>query len=138
MGFNRTDVSPTGKLRQPLRSGDGFIANVAPVNFNTQTDETLTMSDLGGGAIHQGLTLTSDVIYTLPLGTLMEASFVGMDLGDAYTFAVTNGQAAAFDVVLAVAAGVTAVGTNNSLSVAPQSTRMFTLIKTATDTFTVY
>ena len=136
--FLRTLVSPTGHLPAPLRAGDGFVANVGPVNFNTETDEALTISQVSAGSIHQGLTLTSDVIYTLPIATIIAAEWPEMDLGDAFTFAVTNGQAAAFDVVIAVDTGVTAVGTNNSISVAPQATRMFTLVKTAAATFDLY
>lgn len=138
MGFNRANVSPDGKLLQPLRGGDGFIANLAPTNFNTETDETITTAQLGGGAILQGLTLTSDVTYTLPTAALIVAEWPEMDVGDAYTFYVANNQAAAFDVIIAVGAGITAIGTNNNLTVAPQAGKMFTLVKTAAATFDLY
>lgn len=140
MGFRRALVSGSGTMPQPLRAGDGFIANVLPTNFNTETDETITVSELSGGAILQGLTLTSDVIYTLPTAALIAAAvtFVDMDIGDAFTFYVANNQAAAFDVIIGAGVGNTAVGTNNNLTIAPQSGKMFTLIKTAAATFDLF
>ena len=138
MPFLRANVSADGKLLQPLRQGGGFIANLGPLNFNTQSDETITVAELGGGAILQGLTLTSDVSYTLPTAALIAAEWPEMDVGDAFSFYVGNNQAAAFDVVIVPGTGNTAVGTNNNLSVAPQSGKMFTLVKTAAATYDLY
>ncbi len=114
------------------------LFNFLPAAFAAETDETITMQQLGGGLIHQGTTLTSDVIYTLPTAALIAAAYTGMDIGDAYSFVVNNAQAAAFDVVIGAGAGNTAVGANNSLSVPPQSSRVFTLVKTAAATFDLY
>lgn len=138
MGFNRVLVSKAGILPLPSRAGVGFISNVLPKNFNTESDETITMSELSGGSILQGLTLTSDVVYDLPTSVEVEAEWPEMDLGDAYTFYVGNNQAAAFDVVIAVGAGMTAIGTNNNLSIAPQSGKMFTIVKTSNTTHDLY
>lgn len=138
MGFNRVLVSKAGILPLPSRTGVGFISNVLPKNFNTESDETITMSELSGGSILQGLTLTSDVVYDLPTSVEVEAEWPEMDLGDAYTFYVGNNQAAAFDVVIAVGAGMTAIGTNNNLSIAPQSGKMFTIVKTSNTTHDLY
>lgn len=138
MGFLRASVSADGKLKQPLRAGDGFISNVSPTNFNTETDETITTAQLSGGSIVQGLTLTSDVIYTLPTSVLIEAEWPEMDVGDAYTFYVANNQAAAFDVVIAIGVGMTAIGTNNNLTIAPQAGKMFTIVKTSTTTHNLF
>ncbi len=138
MPFLRTLVSPDGRLPQPLRAGAGILANMAPDARAAETDETLTVANISGGLIHQGTTLTSDVIYTLPTAALIAAEYTTMDIGDAYTFAVNNAQAAAFDVVIGAGVGNTAVGANNSLSVPPQSTRLFTLVKTAAATFDLY
>ncbi len=138
MGFNRALVSPDSKMPQPMRAGDGMLANFIPTNFNAEADATLTVSQLSGGLIHQGLTLSSDVVYTLPTAALIAAAFPTMDIGDAYSFVVNNSQAAAFDVVIGAGVGNTAVGTNNSLSVPPQSSRVFTLVKTAAATFDLY
>lgn len=138
MGFKRALVSGDGSLPQPLRAGDGLLANFLPTNFNAEADATLTVAQLAGGLIQQGLTLTSDVVYTLPTAALVLAAFPEMDDGDAYTVEVTNAQAAAFDVTIAVGADMTAIGTNNSLSVAPQSSRFFTLVKTSATTMDLY
>ena len=133
--FVRVLASADGKLPQPMRAGVGLLANVAPKIFTTETDENLSMADIGGGLIHQGTTLTSDVNYTLPTAATIAASFSTMDVGDAYSFMVNNSQLGAFDVVIVVNTGITKVGTNNTLSVPPQSTRIFTLIKTAAATY---
>ena len=138
MGFRRVLLSGSGTLPQPLRSGDGFVANVLPKNFNTETDGTITTTELGGGMILQGLTLTSDVTYTLPTAVLIVAEWEEMDVGDAFTFYVGNNQAAAFDVIIEEGVGGTVIGTNNNLTVAPQSGKMFTIIKTAATTYDLY
>jgi len=138
MGFGRVDFQETGVIPQPSRAGAGWISNVAPTNFNTETNEVLTTAQIGGGSINQGLTLTSDVTYTLPTSVLIEAEWSEMDIGDSYSFNVSNSQAAAFDVVLAVGAGTTAIGTNNNLTVSPQASKMFTLTKTSNTTHDLY
>lgn len=136
--FLRANVSADGKLVQPLRAGDGFVANLAPLNLAAETDETLTTAEISGGSVQQGTTLTSDVIYTLPTAALIAAEWPTMDVGDCFVLEVTNAQIAAFDVVIAVGAGITAIGANNSLSVPPQGSRLFKLIKTAAATFDLY
>lgn len=136
--FIRALVSPNSHLPQPMRAGDGLLANFAPDARAAETDETLTVANISGGLVHQGTTLTSDVVYTLPTAALIAAAFDTMDIGDAFSFLVNNSQAAAFDVVIGAGAGNTAVGANNSLSVPPQSTRIFTLVKTAAATFDLY
>lgn len=138
MGFLRTDVDQGGRLAAPIRAGAGFVANVSPKNYNTESDETITIAELSGGAILQGLTLTSDVTYTLPTAALIAAEWPEMDVGDSYTFYVANNQAAAFDVIIGEGVGNTKVGTNNNLTVAPQSSKMFTLTKTAAATYDLY
>ena len=140
MSFNRAMISPDGKMPQPMRAGAGMLANFLPKLFNAEADATLTVSEISGGMIFQGLTLTSDVVYTLPTAALIAAGngFDAMDIGDAFSFVVVNSQVGAFDVVIAVGVGITAIGTNNTLSVAPQTSRVFTLIKTAAATFDLY
>lgn len=140
MGFNRPNVSKTGKLVQPMRAGAGLLANFSMTTFGAETDADLTLSQVSGGHLFQDVTLTSDVSYTLPLAADIADSpqFDTMDVGDAYSFVVTNSQVGAFDVVLVVNTGITAVGANNTLSVPPQSSRIFTLVKTAAATFDLY
>lgn len=140
MGFNRTLLSNSERQPSPSRIGDGLLAHLLPKNYNTESDETITTAELSGGSILQGLTLTSDVTYTLPTAALLSAErgFDSMDIGDSYSFYVGNNQAAAFDVIIAVGVGITAVGTNNNLTVGPQSGKIFTLVKTAAATFDLY
>lgn len=140
MPFNRHLLSEDSRLPRPAMGGDGMCAHLLPINFNTESDETLTVNQLGGGSILQGLTLTSDVTYTLPTATLIQAAsgFDKMEVGDSFSFYVGNNQAAAFDVIIAVGAGITAIGTNNNLTVGPQSGKIFTLVKTGTNTFDLY
>lgn len=126
------------RMPQLSRSGIGLVSNFAIDNRAAETDETLTIGQISGGLIHQGTTLTSDVIYTLPIAAVIAAAYTGMDIGDAYSFVVNNSQVGAFDVVIAVAAGITKIGANNTLSVPPQSSRIFTLVKTAAATFDLY
>jgi len=140
MGFKRVLISDTSRIPQPMRIGDGLLANILPKNYNTESDETVTTTELSGGSILQGFTLNSDVTYTLPTAALLaaEAGFDAMDVGDSWSFYVANNQAGAFDVIIAVGVGMTAIGTNNNLTVAPQSGKIFTLIKTAAATFDLY
>ena len=126
------------RMSQLSRAGIGLVSNFIADNRAAETDETLSVADLSGGLIQQGTTLTSDVVYTLPTAALIAAEFTGMDIGDAYSFVVTNAQAAAFDVVIGAGAGNTAIGANNTLSVPPQSSRIFTLVKTAAATFDLF
>ena len=140
MGFNRAMISPDGRLPQPMRTGAGLLANILPFVYAAEADATLSIGAISGGMVFQGTTLTSDVVYTLPTAANLAVApgFDAMDIGDAFSFMVNNSQVGAFDVVIAVGAGITKVGANNTLSVAPQSTRMFTLIKTAAATFDLY
>ena len=138
MGFGRVAVFNSSKLPEPSRAGQGLIANFLPTNFNAEADATLTVAQIAGGAILQGLTLTSDVTYTLPTAALILAAFPDMDIGDSFSFYVGNNQAAAFDTIIAVGTGITAVGTNNNLTVAPQSGKIFTLVKTSSTAMTLY
>ncbi len=129
--FLRTNVSADGKLPQPLRGGHGFIGQPSVHQRVAETDETLTVNDISGGIVQQQTTLTSDVSYTLPTAALILAEYPEMDIGDTITLFVKNAQAAAFDVVLVVGAGITKLGTNNTLSTPPQATNVFTLEKSA-------
>ena len=140
MGFNRVLLSPDSRMPQPMRAGAGLLANFLPTAWAAETDEDITLSEMSGGLLVQGTTLTSDVTYTLPTAADIAAApgFDAMDIGDAFSFVVKNSQAGAFDVVIAVGAGITAVGANNTLSVPPQGELTFTLVKTAAATFNLY
>jgi len=127
-----------GAMVRPSDVGDGLLSNFHIKAYAAETDETITVAELAGGLIFQGTTLTSDVIYTLPTAALIAAAADEMDIGDAYSFVVKNSQVGAFDVVIAVGVGITAVGANNTLSTPPQSSNVFTLVKTAAATFDLY
>lgn len=138
--FHRVNIHNAANMSIPSRAGTGLTANFLPKVFAAETDETLLTDEVAGGLIHQGTTLTSDVIYTLPTSALLlaENGFDSMDVGDAYSFVVVNSQVGAFDVVIAVGTGQTKIGANNTLAVAPQASRIFTLIKTGDATFDLY
>lgn len=138
MSFHRASIDKGGRISEPSRAGAGFTANVIALLLVAETDETITMAELSGGMIVQGTTLTSDVTYTLPTSVLVEAQWSEMDVGDTYVFCVTNAQAAAFDVVIAVGAGMTKQGANNTLSVPPQCSRMFVIEKTSNTAHKLY
>lgn len=126
------------RMPQLSRAGIGLVSNFAIDNRAAETDETLTIGQISGGLIHQGTTLTSDVTYTLPIAAVIAAAYTGMDIGDAYSFVVNNSQVGAFDVIIAVGNNITKVGADNTLSVPPQSSRIFTLVKTGAATFDLY
>lgn len=138
MSFVRAKLTDGGRLESIARAGVGFLANVTPTAFAAETDETLTVAEIGGGLLIQGTTLTSDVTYTLPTAALIVAEWPEMDVGDAYTFYVGNAQAGAFDVILAVGAGITLIGANNSAATPPQASRMYTLVKSGAATYDLY
>jgi len=137
MGFNRTDVSADGKLRQPLRAGDGFIANPLPKIYAAETDEDITLAELSGGYIVQGSTLTSDVAYTLPTAAAILAEWPEMDVGDSFVFYVGNHQAGAFDVLISANTGISTSTTVDN-NVAPKGGKMFLLVKASATTMNLY
>jgi len=141
MGFGRIEFDANGNRQpRPSRGGDGLMANLAPHSRVAETDETLSVANIDGGLVQQNTTLTSNVTYTLPTAALIlaENSYAVMDVGDSYSFFVTNAQASAFDVILAVGVGITAIGANNSLQVGPRTSRVFTLVRTGVATFDLY
>jgi hypothetical protein len=138
MSFHRANITGPDRLVQQSRAGDGLTANFIIKAYAAEADATLTLADINGGFIHQGTTLTSDVTYTLPTAAILAAAWTNMDIGDTYPFMVNNSQVGAFDVVIAVGTGITAVGANNTLSTPPQSTRTYVLKKTAAATFDLY
>jgi len=131
MTFNRVLVMGSGKAIHENRAASGFHANVGVALYNAEADATLAPWQLTGGSIVQGLTLTSDVVYTLPTAADLGAHMPEMDVGDALGFFVTNAQAAAYKVTLAVNTNVTKIGTNNDLSVVAGASKLFTLVRIA-------
>lgn len=137
MSFSRVLLAKSGVIPAPSRAGDGFVAAVAPYVYVAEVDATITVDQLNGGSIVQGTTLTSDCVYTLPTAALMLAAWPEMDIGDTFSFMVTNAQVGAFKVIIAVGTGITAVGANNTLSVPAERSRLFTLTKTSSTAMTL-
>jgi len=138
MSFKRVLVQSDAGIPQPLRAGDGWVANVNPVNNTTDAAVALTVDNITGGLIQQGVTLTAARIWTLPTAAAILAAYPTMDIGDAFTFVVGNVQSAAFNITIAVGVGITAVGANNSLVITPPNTKTFTLVKTSSTTMNLY
>ena len=139
MGFVRVPVDDGSRITAPSRAGTGIVANIIPFNYDTESDETILISELAGGSIHQGLTLTTDVTYTLPTAAIILAEWPEMDIGDAFSFNVTNASVAAANyVIIDVGVGISFVGTNNNGAVEPKTGRLFTLVKTSATTMDLY
>lgn len=139
MGFIRTMVSGDGRLPHPMRAGDGLAANFQVYENAADAILTLTTAILSGGKIAQTTTLTADRIFTTDTAENLVAAFPEMDVGDAFSFVVSNGQTGAFDIILAGGTGVTLKGAGN---VGLQCSRVFTLVCTnntsGTEAFDLY
>lgn len=130
MGFLRVSASADGKLKQPLRAGAGFIANVAPVNITTASGTVnITVQQISGGAILQDTFLTGSTTYILPDAVDVLAEWPEMDIGDAFTFWLCNNQTATFTLFLNQSATITKAGAGTSLQLAAGAGRMITLVK---------
>jgi len=135
-GFNRLMVSADGRLPQPSRVGDGMLSHFKVYNHVGDANFTATVEILSGGHITQDTALTAARTITTDTAALIAAAWPEMDIGDSYSFVVSNSQAGAFNLVVAGGAGVTlqtVVG-----NVVPGSSRVFTLVKTAAATFDLY
>ena len=135
MPFGRVLFSADSNLGQPLRAGDGFVANVLIKENAADAALVLTVADVAGGFVTQTTTLTADRIFTTPTAALLAADFPTMDVGDSFVFVVSSAQTGAFDIILAGGTGVTLKGAGN---VGLQSSRTFVLVKTAAATFDLY
>lgn len=133
--FGRVGFSADSKLPQPLRAGDGFVANVGVTENAADAALIFTTAQLSGGFITQTTTLTADRTFTTPTAALIDAEFPTMDVTDSFVFCVSSAQTGAFDVILAGGTGVTVQGSGN---VGLQSSRMFVLVKTGTATYDLF
>lgn len=135
MAFGRVGFSADGRLPQPLKVGDGIVANVAVHSKTDDAAATITTTQLAGGFIQQSGTLTAGRTITTPTGTLLDAAFPTMDVGDSFCFVVSNANAGAQNLTVAGGTGVTLTGSG----VIPQyGSRMFALVKTGTATYSLY
>lgn len=126
--------------------GDGNIAERA---FQTQiphvtatTSATLTVAQVVSGLIVANQGASGAATYTLPTGTLLDATLTNMKVNSFFDFTIVNiSTTAAEDVTVAVGTGITAYG---SLVVASNaaatdiSSGTFRLVKTGTATYNLY
>jgi len=135
MPFGRTSFSGDGRLPQPLREGDGFVANVGVTENAADADLILTTAQLSGGFITQTTTLTAPRTLTTPTATEIDAEFPTMDVGDSFMFSVSSAQFSAFNTIVAGGTGVTLQGVGN---VVAESSRMFALVKRGVATYDLF
>ena len=126
MSFVRPLVNHGGRnLPEPMRVGVGYLANPQQQAVSADAATTLTTADiLGGLIIRSGA--TADRIDTTPTAVLLLAALEGMDIGDVFTFKVSN--QVAFAITLAGGVDVTASG---NLVVAANGNKEFLLEKTS-------
>lgn len=139
--FKRHMVREGGMIR-PSAAGDGLAANFNVALIESNANLTLTVPQVLGGLILAALTLTANRTYTLPTAVALAAAMPDMNTGDAYSFVVTNGQAAANDIIIGAGVGITVKGTNNYLSASPKASTVMTLVMTddtaGAETFDLY
>lgn len=132
MGFNRVLLSKDAKLPQPMRAGDGLVANFG-VYQGADAADTLTVADIAGGYVLASV--TGARTYTLDTAANIAAAFDTMDIGDSFSFVVTVSKATNA-VTVAVGTGITLQSGGGV--VAPQSSRVFVLVKTGAATFDLF
>ena len=128
MGFKRGIIQDQG-LSRNMRAGDG--ATWAPILVIVAADAAyqVTVADLAAGAI-QFTGFTAGRALTAPLGTLVEAAFPEMDIGDSIAFKAS--VVPAFAGTWTAATGVTIAGRTTL----PASSSQDVLIrKTALNTY---
>lgn len=107
MGFLRNLVSSAATLTRPARQGDGVLAHVQMSTIATDTNLTLTVAQISGGAIRfSGFTAGRNV--TTPTAALILAANPDMDIGD--TFSLIVSVTPAFAATWVAGTGVTLTG----------------------------
>lgn len=133
--FRRAMVFGGDRLPQPMRVGDGLIANPSVFSKTDDADATLSVDEVLGGFIQQAGTLTAGRTLTTPTATALAAALDGMDVGDGFCFVVSNANAGDFAVTIAGGTDVTLVGSG---AIPQFGSRMFCLVKTGAATFSLY
>lgn len=104
--FVRNIVRQSGTHRE-ARTGDGLCAHIKPVVVATAGALTIGVDAIqNGAAVFTGA--AGAVAYTFPIATLLIAALPDMDIGDTYSFIVSN--TAAQVATLTTAAGITLTG----------------------------
>lgn len=125
--FNRVQVFEKGEQR-PSRVGDGWMASPIASAIAADSNQTITAAMLLGGLVTHA-THTASRTDTTDTAVNILAAMHDMDIGD--TFVVAIASLAAFTIVVAGGAGVTASG---NLTVAANSMKFFVLTKTSATT----
>lgn len=104
--FVRPIVRQSGTHRE-ARIGDGTLMAIKPTVVATAGALTIGVDAiLGGAAVFTGA--AGAVAYTFPTAALLLAALPDMDIGDTYTFIISN--TAAQVATLTTAAGITLTG----------------------------
>jgi hypothetical protein len=130
-GANVVSVSTNGVLRQTFNN-DGTFLTFQPQYTNTSSSITLTGAVLNTRIIR----VTATATLTLDTGTLLDA-YYSASTDMALDFSVVN-QAAAAVVTMAVATGVTNLGSAASLTVAAGISATFRLRRSAAATWQLF
>ena len=129
-GFVRGLVAGGNDVARAMNVGDGYLANPRAASMAADAASTITVDDIAGGLILRS-GMTADRIDTSPTATLIAAAFPNMDIGDSFTFKISN-QVAGFQTTIAGGTGVTASG---NLVVLEATMHEFVLTKTGAATF---
>jgi len=126
MSFVRACVYDKNQERE-ARTGDGMLMNLRPVVNAAAGAQTISLSQiLGGAAVFTGA--AGAVTYTTETAVAILAAMPNMDIGDTYSFLVSNTAAQA-----ATVAGGTDVTATGNLVVNGTS-KTFVLEKTSATT----
>lgn len=128
--FTRAQVFEKGEQR-PARVGDGWIANPSRYAIAADSNQTLSAAAIVGGLITHA-SHTASRTDTTDTAVNILAAMPDMDIGDTFVLAIAS--LAAFTIVVAGGAGVTASG---NLTVAASSMKFFLLTKTSSTTMTL-
>lgn len=131
MGFMRSMVREAGVERE-AKQGEGMLAHVKWGLVTTAGNLTLTVPQvLGGIAAFSGA--AGAVAYTLPLATDLIAAMPNMDIGDTYTFIISN--SAAQNATITTNTGITLSGNG---AVVNAGFKILVLEKTSSTTMNCY
>lgn len=129
MGFKRACLYDN-RIEREARVGDGMMEFLRPVTVATAGALTITVpAVLGGAAIFTGA--AGAVAYTTPTAADLLAAMPDMDIGDTYSFTLTN--TAAQTATITAGVGVTLAG----FTTVNAATRKCIMEKTSATTVTI-
>jgi len=131
MSFKRAVVSETG-LNRNARAGDGTLMHLRRTNQSTDSNQTISVAAILGGLYSRSGTNTNRTDTTETAANIL-AAMPEMDIGDTYTFMVSNATANTM-----VVAGGTNVTASGNLAVPTLQSKFFVLEKTSATAMTLY